>query len=353
MKEICVFISLLFLSLSVFSQTIYIANNNTGAVTGTNVFTGNGAIGSAITAATAGDIIYVVPSGTNYTAITVNKSLTIIGPGFNPDKTNSLTATVNGVTVNANNVRISGLSTGFVQMLNGFAGTMIDKVKANRIVIGTSNGSTIIQNCVLGENTSGQYSIASELSSNNVRISNNIIYGSTDGYLNNLNGAIVEHNLFVGLAIAPQYNAFNVTNGCTIRNNIFFGMQPGGENNPANFTNNDQRYNLSYGGTISAFVNSGSNGNTATNNIVDDNPDFVNFPTAPNPAAYNFSNDATLQGGSPAIGTGEGGVDIGPHGGATPFDPFGTSIPVVQNVIAPTTVTQGTNMNVRVQAKGN
>ncbi|MEX2234449.1 MAG: hypothetical protein WD824_19945 [Cyclobacteriaceae bacterium] len=81
-----------FTAFPVFSQTIYIANNNPGAVPGVNVFTGNAAIGDEIAAASDGDFIYVTPSGTIYNATNITKSLTIFGAGFNPDKTNAVTS---------------------------------------------------------------------------------------------------------------------------------------------------------------------------------------------------------------------------------------------------------------------
>ena len=354
MKKILVFIGILFLSLSVFSQTIYICNSNVGAVAGTNVFTGAASIQNAHAAASNGDIIYVVPSAVNYSSLTVTKTLTIIGPGFNPDKTSSVTAFCNNFNIQANNCRVTGMLMGSIQTSGTATGTMFDKLKVPRIVVGTNTGSLIIQNCIIGENTSGQFSIAGDLSNTNIRISNNIIYGSSvSGYVSSVNGAIIEHNLFVSLAATPTHSAFNIANGCTIRNNIFFGLEPGGRTNPANFNNNDQRFNLSFGATDPTFV-SGTNGNTSTSNIVGSNPLFTNFPTANSSVnPYSNSYDATLLGGSPAAGQGEAGVDMGILGGATPFDPFGTSIPIVQNVIAPSTVTQGTNMNVRVQAKGN
>lgn len=52
-------------------------------------------------------------------------------------------------------------------------------------------------------------------------------------------------------------------------------------------------------------------------------------------------------------GAGEGAIDMRAFGGPTPSDLFGTSLPVVQAVIAPATVTQGTDMDVRVKGKGN
>lgn len=334
------------------AQTIFIANNNPGAVAGVNVFTGANAVGDAIAAASDGDIIYVVPSGTTYAATGVSKSLTIFGSGFNPDKAYSATSKLVNITVSANNVRLSGLVSPFVQVSNGVMATLVDKCRINRIVL-TNASNTIIVNCVLGENTSGQFSIANfDLTNSGVRVTNNIIYGSSSsGFLNNLNNATIENNVFVGITGFPAYDAFNIVQNSNIKNNIFFGVQPRGTNT-ANFISNTQQFNLTYGATNNDFV-SGINGNTASNNVIGSDPMFINLPLASAGNYYTLSYDAQLNELSPAKGVGEGGIDIGAFGGPTPFDLFGTSLPVVQTVIAPATVPQGTDMSVRVKGKGN
>jgi hypothetical protein len=70
-------------------------------------------------------------------------------------------------------------------------------------------------------------------------------------------------------------------------------------------------------------------------------------------SVYSINNDLTLQTGSPAIGTGVGGTDMGVFGGLNPYDIHGTSLPTVKAITVPNTVPQGSNMNVGVEAKGN
>lgn len=197
---------------------------------GVHVFTGANAVGDAMAAASDGDIIYVVPSGTTYAATGVSKSLTIFGSGFNPDKANSATSKLINITVTANNVRLSGLVSSFVQVASGVTATLVEKCRINRLSMLTNTSNTIIVNCVVGENTSGQFSIAEfDLTNSGVRITNNIIYGSSSsGFLNNLNNATIENNVFVGITGFPANDAFNIVQNSNIKNNIFFGVQPRG-----------------------------------------------------------------------------------------------------------------------------
>ncbi len=59
-----------------------------------------------------------------------------------------------------------------------------------------------------------------------------------------------------------------------------------------------------------------------------------------------------LKGGSPAIGTGTGGQDIGAFGGPSPYVLSGIPpIPTIYDVVAPTVGTQQSGLPVRIKAK--
>jgi hypothetical protein len=133
---------------------------------------------------------------------------------------------------------------------------------------------------------------------------------------------------------------------CTIQNNIFYGMSLGA--GAGVFSNNVQRNNLSTPSGNPFF--STTDGNTSSGNLEATDPLFASFVDTP---TFNFGYNLTLQSGSPAIGSGFGGVDMGVFGGASPYDVYGTSLPTIQNVIAPHSSAQGANMSVRIQAKGN
>ena len=160
----------------------------------------------------------------------------------------------------------------------------------------------------------------------------------------NLDAVTIKNNLLVA---GNGPHAFGTMTNCNIQNNIFHGLDltPMGT-----FTDNDQVNNLTTTLSSNPFFTT-ANGNTSSGNLEDvEDPMFTNFSVTP---AHNFSYNLTLLPGSPAIGSGFGGIDMGVFGGPNPFDVHGTSLPLIQNVIAPMTSPQGTNMNVRIQAKGN
>ena len=354
MKKILLLVVTLCLATISYSQTIWIANSAVGAVGGTNVFTGANAINLAHAAAANGDIIYVVPSGVNYTTVSLSKAVSLYGGGFNPDKPGALRSTVqNNIITNpgANNIRISGMVlTGGVVFGSGntHSNVMIDKCRMQSINGGTATlGNVIVENCIVAENYTGGPAIQFSLASTNVRISNNIIYShnlNTSFALNTINAALIENNIFIDWSSGGSLVAFGSVTNSDIRNNIFYGVRPTGT---GTYTGNTQQNNLSFGAADNTFS---TTGNSSISNIQNSDPLFVNLPYN---SVYLFTYSAALQVGSPAIGSGVGGINMGVFGGTHPFDVHGTSLPIVQAITPPGTVYQGSNMNVRVLAKGN
>ncbi len=340
-------------SIGAFSQTIFIANSAVGAVGGTNVFTGTNSINLALAAASNGDIIYVVPSSVTYNTVSLVKSVNIIGGGFNPDKPGALRSTVGSVQpgTGANNIRISGLvvSSG-ITFGSGvsLSNIMIDKCRTRNIDGGTATlGNVIIENCIIAENYTGGPALNLNLASTNVRVSNNIIYNhnlNTGFAVHSINAGLIENNIFIDWASGGTLPAFGSVTNSDIRNNIFYGARPTGT---GTYTGNTQQFNLSFGAADNTFS---TTGNTSVSNLTNQNPLFINLPFN---SVYLFTYDAQLQVGSPAIGSGLGSTNMGIFGGTHPFDIYGTSLPIVQTITPPGTVTQGSNMNVQVKAKGN
>lgn len=354
MKKIITSTLSLIISVVGFSQTIRIANSNPGAVSGVNVYTGVTSINQAITASANGDIVYVVPSSIVYSQARFDgKNVTVMGGGFNPDKPGAARSTLNSVYLNANNVRLSGLviNSG-LDIPGAFNNIMIDKCRFGNLTDGTggsAKGNVIIQNCIIGEaGAGGGASIYVGIGSSGVRISNNIIYlpSSNGSGIDRVNNGIIENNVFVGNVSGGTIPAFRDVTNSDIKNNIFYAVKT--NITVGTFTGNVQQFNLTFDASDNTF--STINGNTSISNIIGQNPLFVNhlFGTA-----HSFTYNTHLQTTSPAKGTGQGGIDMGIYGGATPFDPFGTSLPIVQTIIAPGSVVQGTNMNVQVKGKGN
>jgi hypothetical protein len=353
MKTTLIFLLSLGLYATVFSQTIYIANSAAGAVGGTNVFTGANSINLAIAAASNGDFIYVVPSNVTYGGVSLGKSITIMGGGFNPDKPGALRSTVASFSLatGANNSRISGLVISGQLAFGGginYSNIMIDKCRLRDINVNNGNvGNLIVENCIIGENLPG-VPLGGFGSSTNVRISNNVIYNvnisGNPGAISGLNAGLIENNVFIGSVNGGTLPAFGILTNCDVRNNIFLGTRPQAS---GTFTGNTQQNNLSFGASDNTFS---TVGNTSISNIQGSDPLFVNLPFG---STYLFTYSAQLQAGSPAIASGVGGINMGVFAGTHPFDIYGTSLPLVQAITPPGTVTQGSNMNVRVQAKGN
>ncbi len=354
-KHILLAMAFLFVLLNVsHAQTVYIANNNPGAVSGTNVFTGSTALPDAIAAASAGDIIYVTPSASSYGTIDLTKALSIFGVGFNPDNSAAMVSRTGRININASNCRISGItiSSGSRMAIESSVNNiMIDKSRIELVDAdgtGVVVGNIIFQNNILGENrpgTANTRSVDFGAGSTGVVIKNNLIYGPTSlgGWLVLPDGTSVENNVFIGAN--GSLSAFHETDNCSIKNNIFIGVQPHGTNS---FTGNSFEYNISHATGNNVF--STANGNTSFMNLEGQDPMLTNIDQD---KVLDFSEDPTPLAGSPALGNGEGGIDIGVLGGPTPYDLTGTSLPLIQNLIIPSSVAQGDDLNINIRGRGN
>ena len=192
------------------AQTTYNANNNPGAASGTNVFTGTTALQDAIDAAISGDIIHVIPGPTNYGNVTIdNKSLTIVGVGLNTQGAKSLVDDIELNNTGSSGTRISGLH--FDRFLLANDNTSVHTVSnvllencLLDVVIGpgfTSNtvANLIVRNNIFNSaNSTGDGQAFELYTTSGVIISNNIIegtccvHGSVQG-----TGLTIQNNLFL------------------------------------------------------------------------------------------------------------------------------------------------------------
>jgi len=336
------------------AQTTYTANNNPGAVTGVNIFTGATAAQDAIAATVNGDVVYIVPSGTNYGDLgSISTEITIYGIGLDPNQTAAVRSYVSKVRINASNVRLSGLTFlagDAIDFIASFGNIMIDNCSYGQLLSGFN-----ISNLVLQNNIMGLFNLTLNLTagSSGVRISNNIIYGPqgghfhAHGYLHNLTGAIIENNVFIGNITSSNQRAFREVHNCSIKNNIFYAVRAE-TSQPGTFTNNTFEYNLSFGANNNFFPS--TNGNTSSNNLVNIDPMFVNVPYS---TSYSFSYDPTLQAGSPALTGSESGAEVGIFGGGTPLDLTFTSLPTIQSVVVPSSISQGSDLPINIKGNGN
>lgn len=367
MKKISTLLILSLISCLSYAQRIIIANNNPGAPGGVNVYFN---LQQAIDTANPGDIIHVIPSVVEHDDVVINKSLTILGVGFNPDKTIGTRSEIANISLEgagSSNTRISGV----IVSQDIHLGTSDDTYTISNIIIENSrigrvqqprNGflvSTPISNLILRNNildNNGSTSdtrcvdlkgtLANVIVTNNVIISfccsNNAVSGT---------GLTFENNLFMGIG---NGNTFGPVRNCIFRKNIFYGTTFQIPDDANNYTGNVFDQNLAFGYTGSngdtQFLG-GINGNDATGNIVNQDPLFTNFTPS---SSWDDSYDLTLEATSPAILVAADRTrDIGPSGGAIPFNPEGTLLPLIEDITAPSVIRKGDDLEVRIRAAGN
>lgn len=339
------------------AQNILVANNNPGANTGVNVFTGATAAQDAQDAAVAGDIIYVVPSQVSYGILVINKELTVFGIGIKPEKDLANKSEFEQIDIDASNVRLSGLiidedvHLGINLTSVNINNITIENCRLGRVEMANFNSVTASNFIARNNVIEGFGSVATSFLfyvTSNVTITNNIIFTSccTAGSLR-ITGATFTYNTFIsdgnrGIDANLDNNTFD--------HNIFYGNNV---NLQATSDGNVWTNNLSFGSAQMTFgAGAGSNG-TIAGNIENSDPLFTNVPIT---RTYSDSYDFTLLAGSPALsssplnGTTE---DIGPSGGPTPFDAEGNLLPLIQAVTIPSVIPVGTDLPVTIRAKGN
>ena len=152
-------------------------------------------------------------------------------------------------------------------------------------------------------------------------------------------GVLFRNNVFVNRATATfDGNVWDII----LENNIFYKAEPTGAqfctfNNNITYLNNSNT--LPYGN------------NLGSGNIINVNPLFTNYPALG--GAHTYTQDFTLQGGSPGIGTGTNGADIGLNGGNAPVAniPIWAKIPGVTELNIPvSSVPVGGTLQIEIQA---
>jgi aspartate 1-decarboxylase len=334
------------------AQTLFVANNNPGAVAGVNGFVGNNAIQQAINTSANGDIIYVVPSSVNYNSILVNKEVTIFGIGIRPDKALGVASTSGIIDIDASNVRLSGMTANnYVRIGNNSNGTtlnniIIENVESKGGISHANTGSTLnnilFRNCIM--RAAWFYTTAV----NTVTVSNCVIYtGSTGIGVPAIQGVAINwlNNLFI--RNGGGLTGTNVDN-CLFDHNIFYGTTA---SVPSSSNNNEWNDNLSFGNNVVASdtFSIGLYSNFSNSpNLINQDPMFINMPFT---TSWLDEYDFTLQAGSPALNV--NGTDIGPSGGTTPFDYEGNILPLIQSVTVSPVIPVGSDLPVTIKAKGN
>ena len=317
------------------AQTIRIADNNANAPAGNLVYPG---VQEAIDAADPGDIIYVTPSPTQYPEISIDRQVTLYGISYNPETTFSYVSQIENIDIlnkEASGTVISGIRVGHSSTDARFEGRItmgvdfsltdtiqnitIEKCMFSIILHGTNtitiDGLKII-NCITFNNTSQSINLRLDDKLRNAVVANNILQNfsvrSDIGIVAAGNFTVIKNNLFLGVANS-NLDSFTGLANCLVTDNIFYGRSPD-DWNPGNFQLNTFSNNITFAVLAGLEVlpppgvpqpNIDGLGNQEN---VD--PMFNNVNIGP----WSFANDLRLMAGSPAIGNGVAGGDIGAHG---------------------------------------
>ncbi|WP_405294932.1 hypothetical protein [Algibacter sp. Ld11] len=300
----------------------------------------------AISAASDGDTIYVHASITNYGEIVINKKLTLIGFGHSdPDKRTYITNA--NFSSNSSNSKLSG----FYVTSNVF-----------------SSSPNQLSNLSIENNFISSILYFGNAGADNVIIRGNIInaIGTTNNSNNAYTNTIISNNIFTGALYVYNHDSI------TIKNNIFSNTTGSRQivNNNSDTGNLTVQNNIIYRSYYSTLnVNSAgviyeyclaynrSSGNLTdldgTNNLNNQNPLFVEDNDN---ATFTRNDDFHLQEGSPAIGAGTDGIDIGLYDG-TPFifNNYGYSngIPIVKITSITDRVASGQELSVTINTNAN
>ncbi len=294
-------------------------------------------LADAQTAASNGDTIYVYPSATAYAGFTCTKQLYILGVGYNLDiyvgQASNASSTIGNIIFNAG-------SEGSV--LVGFAGNFyvdintdnvtIKKNDLNNIAIGGSS-CVIMQNDIVGDIYNGSSVYINQPNISNILIVNNKIYNTHWGYntiYGNVSSDVSIINNVINVTRDVSGAIINVSTNSLVQNNII--MIGTCSTNPVyqnNMSNSDQ-----------LPTTNGNVINIDMNTVFEDPDDFVT--------------GLHLLPGSPAIGTGFNGTDMGIYGGNHPYVDGGfPNLPSIFYLESEATTSLQNGLDVVIKARSN
>jgi len=346
MKHLFTILTLVVMCASKAFATTYIVNNNTSNP-GQFYY-----LQAAIDSADTGDTLYIQPSPVSYGDASLYKGLTLIGIGFKPIKDFPSIASIGTITMSQNlsGATFIGLKIGALMCpCNGYGDwhttANIHAINCDLGYIGDSYSSScygfnimnniVVENCIVRN-------ISLPSNGNNFLFQNNVIYA----YSIWLGGSsttnvTVKNNLFI---YDYQVNTLG-GNAVVFENNIFYRFSP----YSGSLTNCVFNNNLTY---ATAFDEILTGTNTGINNIIAQDPLFVNYVTTANPA-YNPLYNYRLQELSPAHNAGTDGTDIGPYGNNITFSETGENVqlPVIRQMnLLNSTVPSSGILNVQIKA---
>ncbi|WP_420576462.1 hypothetical protein [Ekhidna sp.] len=331
--------------------TVIIVDNNGNAPVGVET-----SLTNAISNASAGDTLLIIPSSSTYGNMNVTKQLTIIGVGFNPDMEIPFTSKVNAVTIYtaASGAKIIGLEVTSTLVLGNTGGALTNVViENNKLDNITTSGISSLTNVLIRQNvirpaSAFVYSLTlNTANQSNIRVANNVF--SNTGTTNQFRGPYIttggvtfDHNTFLGTA--SQYAFYQIIN-CLVTNNIFVTLSPAPQAASSNIL---YKNNLSNGFAFGDI--NGTNINIESN-IDNTSPTFVNMPLST--YLYDYTLDPYLDAGSAGEGAGTDGTNLGLSGGTSPFKLSGSVLPVVRRFDLPANITESSDADATIEVTGN
>jgi hypothetical protein len=325
------------------AQNILIVDNTDKNPSGSNYYSD---LQEAIDAALSGDFIYILPSPISYGNVEIQdrERLTLVGLGYNTSAINknfNYGSELGTIDVdNSSNLVFKGLQINNLSLDNPNTTDPSSTIVVQGSVLGAINA-----NFVQGLTVSNSYIDLFTLSNddNTAIIFRRCIInpaGSSDKDIRNGN---FHNSIFFDLDIGSISNS-------TFKNNIFLKTTHFGsgviEDNNNTFLNNFF--------DITLPLNEGSN--FAENNVVNEalNPTDIFADTAVSNSTNVFDLDWDVTPKlSSLLNAGTDGTHIGPSGGVGTYSNSLFSLPFVYDIIIPTEVKAGEDIEVTIKAKGN
>ncbi|MBK8700650.1 MAG: hypothetical protein IPN29_14405 [Saprospiraceae bacterium] len=294
----------------------------------------------AVAAASNNDTLLIAGSSTAYSGtINLTKSLTMIGEGINnPD---GLSTTIGSdiwlknesVSQGASGTKLIGIYFPGSLYINGdFPGaTAPQRILAN-ITIDRCRLSTVypyagIYNNFLIKNSlwiNGNIFEQGAVTGSGFKIENCIFSNSY------IQGGVTIYNFKNCIFMDRTSNSFITgVSAIKVEDCIFYKAEPTGAANSI-FNNN-----ITYLCNNNTLPPTTGTGNTGTGNLANTNPLFINYPALG--AAFSWTHNYGLQAGSPALGAGTSGTNIGLTGGSYPLNQLKgySQLPVVTSLSLP------------------
>jgi hypothetical protein len=345
-------IFLLFSAFSIQAATLVVNNesSNPGQYT---------TIDAAIAAASANDIILVKGTATVYGGCTVDKPLTIVGNGYNPQTASTYPSSLGSdyfyIATGVHNVNIRGFNCAGVYLYSDNDHINVEFCRFNGYCYlnGTTCDDLRFSNCIMTYLTGG--------GPTNVTIEHCII-GRGLNLGSNTTNLLVRNNVFIN---TDQNAAFGQTANAIIINNIFYDALLSGSSGYVGncaFTSCVISQNVMYSsaGTFPVPANStialpnGNTGNTIASNTYDVDPNFRSYTAGAAAVPFAFSHDFRLNTGSPALTRGVGSTQIGIYAASFDFSMTGEPrIPAIRlfDITTPATNSgSGSSININLKA---